>query len=262
MPRWRHRTPPRFSLALGAALLFFAGDGYSEDADRPAAARTATAEDVYALVERVRTKIVFIEARVGRDGRAGTGFFAAPGRVLTNEHVVRGADRLTVWANGVPYQARVLAQELDLDLALLALSEAALLIKPLALAPEPSSVPGERILIVSSHPAPKAPAVRQSLTPGLYRGPSWFEQPARRFTRALEISAHVKPGDSGSPVFRLRDGAVIGVLRARDNPEPAGVSSRAWAIPIDVAVPLLGSSTGADRRTTAGPDERFYLSRP
>src|SRR5437016_4815652 len=102
-PGWRSRR--RVCLALLAGML------------APAAPLRA-AERTAALVERVQTKVVLVEAQVGVGGRAGTGFFAAPGRVLTNEHVVRGADRLTVWANGVAYPARVEEADADLDLAL------------------------------------------------------------------------------------------------------------------------------------------------
>src|SRR2546425_2498579 len=108
--RWNARAvlaKPTFALAL-ALLAPAAGQGVAPTSrsaspvGRPALLTTAEHANpigTQALVERVQTKVVLIEARVGRGGRDGTGFFVAPGRVLTSEHVVRAADRLTVWSN-------------------------------------------------------------------------------------------------------------------------------------------------------------------
>src|SRR2546421_498906 len=76
----------------------------------------------------------------------------------------------------------------------------------------------EPVLIVGSHSAPVRDAARQSLISGRFRGTGWLQWPAGHYVRSLELDAGVEPGDSGSPVLRLRDGAVIGVVRARTTP--------------------------------------------
>jgi serine protease Do len=247
------------SRLLIGALLFLLVGRVGADTGSPAPSMRSGAS----LVERVRTKVVLIDVQVGRGGRAGTGFFAAPGQVLTSEHVIHNADRIIVWANDIPYRAEVLHEDSELDLALLKLPDSALLIKPLPLAETNTTSPGEPVLIVGTHPAPTTRYAHQSLISGEFRGPSWFEWPPRKFSRALELSATVEPGDSGSPVIRVRDGAVIGVVRARETPSDNGISSRAWAVPIDMAFDLMGRV--AERKHQAarpGPDEEYYLRQP
>jgi S1-C subfamily serine protease len=251
------RTPVRQLRKIRASLILLVAIALL-----PGARPSRGAPDFQALQERVQTKVVFIDVQIGRGGRGGTGFFASPGRVLTSNHVIRGADRITVWSNGTPYRARVVERDPEQDLALLALPDAALLIKPLSLAAAETTKPGEEILIVGSHPAPTAAVVRQSLIPGQFRGPTWFQWPAHRL-RTLEITAHVEPGDSGSPVLRLRDGAVIGVVRARETAEPDGTSGRVWAVPIDLAFPLLRHASGQTQQAIRpNPDEEYYLRQP
>jgi serine protease Do len=252
----------RSRLAFEVLLLLLAVRAGADTASLVPSARPG-APDVPALVERVRTKVVLIDVQVGRGGRAGTGFFAAPGQVLTSEHVIHDADRIIVWANGVPYRAQVLHHDRELDLALLGLPESALLIKPLPLALPDSTSAGEPVLIVGTHPTPTTRSIRQSLIPGEFRGPSQFEWPPRTFTRSLELSATVEPGDSGSPVIRVRDGAVIGVVRARETPTESGISLRAWAVPIDMAFSLLGRVDERKHQAARpSPDEEFYLRQP
>jgi len=258
----RSRGFRRFRLAFPLLLLLAVPAG-ADTASLAPPVRPAASTDVPSLVERVRTKVVLIDVQVGRGGRAGTGFFAAPGQVLTSEHVIHNADRIIVWANNVPYRAQVLRHESELDLALLGLPESALLIKPLPLALTDSTTPGEPVLIVGTHPAPTTRTVRQSLITGEFRGPSQFEWPPRIFTRSLELSATVEPGDSGSPVIRVRDGAVIGVVRARETPTENGLSLRAWAVPIDMAFGLLGRVEERKHQAARpGPDEEYYLRQP
>src|SRR5213595_3212103 len=87
-------------LVIGALLLLLVGRASADTGSLAPSVRPGASPDVSALVERVRTKVALIDVQVGRGGRAGTGFFVAPGQVLTSEHVIHGADRIIVWANG------------------------------------------------------------------------------------------------------------------------------------------------------------------
>jgi S1-C subfamily serine protease len=57
-------------------------------------------------------------------GVEGTGFVYAPGRVMTNAHVVAGVTRPEVEVNGSTQVARVVVYDPDLDIAVLALDDA------------------------------------------------------------------------------------------------------------------------------------------
>src|SRR5688572_7643265 len=50
-----------------------------------------------ALMAWARPKVVLVYLETGGPPRWGTGFVAARGRVITNEHVVRGARAVTIW---------------------------------------------------------------------------------------------------------------------------------------------------------------------
>jgi S1-C subfamily serine protease len=219
------------------------------------------------LVEEVRPKVVLVHVRVGATERAGTGFVAGPGLVLTSEHVVRGGRRTTVWINETAYAASVVRADAGRDLAVLTVSDVPLTIKPLPLADAGTTKEGEALVIIGCHPTlvgGRTPRVRQSIIParflrmaqygGLLAGPSG----------TVEMAASVERGDSGSPVIRLRDGAVIGVLRARNTPIQDGRSWTAWAVPIEAARDLLPAPPPAVARRPPGrapalPDD-YYLA--
>src|SRR5690348_12024640 len=75
--------------------------------------------DAEGLVAWARPKVVLVQVQGTGAPRWATGFVAERGRVITNEHVVRGARSVTVWTNGTPYRARVAAVDLPRDLAAL-----------------------------------------------------------------------------------------------------------------------------------------------
>ena len=74
----------------------------------------------------------------------------------------------------------------------------------------------------------------------------------------LRLQAAAIPGDSGSPVLRLRDGAVVGIIRGRTNPDANGRSDTAWAVPIEAAHTLL-ARVRDPAPMKASPTDRYYL---
>ncbi|HWI08705.1 MAG TPA: trypsin-like peptidase domain-containing protein [Solirubrobacteraceae bacterium] len=96
------------------------------------AARAAT--DVSELYERVSPGVVSIITQAGLGGGTGSGFVIDDdGHILTNQHVVAGAETVRVrFAEGAPVTARVTGADAGSDLALLKID------------------PGERTLTVSA----------------------------------------------------------------------------------------------------------------
>jgi S1-C subfamily serine protease len=202
------------------------------------------------VLEQARPKVLLVHVRMGNTDRAGTGFIVGPGQVLTSEHVVRGARRITLWINEAPYAASVVRADAQRDLALLAVRDASLSIKPLPLADAGSTRPGEPVLILGCHPLlqrGRVPRVRQSVIAGRFErlAPAGTTSEARGGgplagpSGAIELLASIERGDSGGPVIRVRDGAVIGIVRARNHAGADGRSRTAWAVPIEAARPLL-----------------------
>jgi S1-C subfamily serine protease len=210
------------------------------------------------LLDWARPKVVLVYVQPSGAPRWGTGFLAERDRVITNEHVVNGARSVTVWANGAPYPARVAAVDATHDLAVLTLPGASLALKPLALAPDSRGQAGDRVMILASRAQFSRGVGRVRVWPvdGAVWGYSYLRWPNGLSDYDLRLSAAAIPGDSGSPVLRLRDGAVVGIVRGRTNPDSAGRSNTAWAVPIEAAHALLARTR---EPLAATSPERYYL---
>jgi putative serine protease PepD len=138
---WRHpselfRAPPRiWSVALVAAVAgAVLGTGITfafvdEQDDRPAIevvqspvelpGAQAREDDIAEVAERVRPAIVQVRIRRGGQGAWASGFFFRDdGHVLTSEHLINGAEALTVVLDdGEELAARLIGADADTDVA-------------------------------------------------------------------------------------------------------------------------------------------------
>ena len=108
-----HRT---LLIALAAVLALVAPIA-------PAAA--APGDPIEAAATLVEPAVVRIDTRVDYQGvvGVGTGFVLDPnGQVLTNFHVVQGADRITGTVGGRPFAAQLVGYDRGRDIAVLPLS--------------------------------------------------------------------------------------------------------------------------------------------
>jgi S1-C subfamily serine protease len=220
---------------------------------------TAAGRDATELLDWARPKVVLVYVQSAGPPRWGTGFLAEPDRVITNEHVVRDAHSVTIWANGAPYAARVAVTDGARDLAVLVVPGTHLELKPLALAPDSRGRQGEPVLILASRAQFSRGSGRVRVWPvtGSAWGYTYLNWPNGLSDYDLRLLAAAIPGDSGSPVLRLRDGAVVGIVRGRTNPDATGRSDTAWAVPIEAAHALLARTREPLAATT--PPDRYYL---
>jgi len=235
-----------WSVLLGCALL-------------PAVA-LAGGDAAHEAADRARTKIVVLKTTRGTVKGSATGFLARPGLVVTAAHAVEAADGVVAWLNGVPYGAAVAARHAQHDLAVLRLRAPRLGLKPLALAPTSEGLREAEPLVILAGPSqgPRAmgdPAERLAIEAAFARRLRQ-KDPTGREDTVLSLRAGIRRGDSGSPVLRVSDGAVVGVISARELPDEAGVSRFAFAIPIERVHAWLDQV--ADREAEG---EDFYLRR-
>jgi S1-C subfamily serine protease len=101
-------------------------------------------------------------------------------------------------------------------------------------------------------------SVQVSPVTGSAWGYTWLSWPNGLSDFDLRLQAAAIPGDSGSPVVRLRDGAVVGILRGRTSPDTSGRSDTAWAVPIEAAHALLARVRDPSP-SEASPPEKYYL---
>jgi S1-C subfamily serine protease len=138
----------------------------------------------------------------------GSGFVLSPDRVMTNAHVVAGANSVTVEASGNPYDATVVSYDPTVDVAILAVPH--LPPGPLAFANNPVTSGTEAI--VMGYPGGggfvATPArIRELIElsgPDIYRNATVNRE-------VYTVRASVEQGNSGGPLIDL-DGQVLGVV--------------------------------------------------
>lgn len=230
-----------FSLMLAASSLLLS-------------AETPTARQV---VERSARGIVVVEAE-GKQGRAqGSGFHVGhDGAVVTNLHVVDGADRVSVSFHDGTRVEDVMVRAFDVrrDLAVLTVELPAGLELPVLVLGDPAEVePGASILVIGN---PRG--LQQTVTEGIvsaWREPqpedarSPDKAPDARLLppkcRMIQISAAISPGSSGGPVFNDL-GEVIAVATSGLQEGTAGLN---FAVPVDVVPELLARNDAIDPAT-------------
>lgn len=141
----------------------------------------------------------------------GSGFFYADGRVMTNAHVVAGADQVAVRRDGElrKYRAKVVLFDPRLDVAVLSVPDldgVALRFAPEAAVGDEAVVPG----FTGGKPmSPDAARVSEVI---VARGHDIYGE-GRVDREIYVVRASIAPGDSGAPLVGL-DGRVLGVMFA------------------------------------------------
>jgi S1-C subfamily serine protease len=214
-------------------------------------------------VDRARTKVVVLKTTRSTGRGAATGFLAGPRLVLTAGHAVAGTRSITTWMNGVSYEAEVLSNHPGYDLAALTLRAPDLLLKPVDLAQTSANLePGEALVILAGPAQPPAakgdPAERVAIRAS-FKQRIHLRGPDGKLVPMLDMNASVERGDSGSPIIRVKDGAVVGLLSSRQLPDQAGVSHNAYAVPAEVIHPWLAAALTQAPPNRKQADEEFYL---
>jgi len=163
------------------------------------------------------------------------------GVILTNLHVVLGAERVRVtFFDGSESEAFVSAMQPEDDLAVL---QARTIPDDLPAAPLRSTQglrPGDAVVAVG-FPFGIGPSVSAGVVSGLRRA---FTSPEgkRELQNLIQFDAAANPGNSGGPLITL-EGEVVGIVTAILNPNKArtfvGVG---FAVPIENAAAAAGSS--------------------
>jgi len=167
--------------------------------------------------------------RQGPRRGAGTGFIIEPdGYILTNHHVIEGADRITVrLADGRSLKAERVGSDPDTDIALIKVSSPRALPRA-ALGDSDSLRVGEWVLAIGN-----PLAYEHTVTVGVvsFIGRKLFDSSLDRY---IQTDAAINFGNSGGPLINAR-GEVIGIN--------AAISSRAsnigFAVPINQARMIL-----------------------
>jgi putative serine protease PepD len=252
------------SVGLVVAVLAVAGvfDGTTERVIRevPRDQPTSTVSQprpsgsVAEIYAQTSPGVAFIESRgAGGSGGTGSGFLLdAQGHVVTNDHVVEGADEYTVrlGEDGDALTAKLVGKDPSTDLAVLEVDPKQVPgeTKPLELAASGELRPGDTAIAIGS-PFGLSGTVTSGIVSALDReieSPNGFP-----ISGVLQTDAAINPGNSGGPLLDAQ-GRVIGVNSqiASSSRQSSGVG---FAVPVDTVrevVPQL---------IRGGEIERAYL---
>ena len=142
----------------------------------------------------------------------GSGFvYDAKGNILTNQHVVDGANSISVkfW-NGSVYKAHVVGADSFSDLAIVKVSAPPSILHPLTIGNSGELQVGDGVVAIGS-PFGLSQTMTSGIVSALHRGIR-SRNPNRRFTisDSIQTDAPINHGNSGGPLLNA-SGHVIGV---------------------------------------------------
>ncbi len=206
---------------------------------------SAAARAVETIAPSVVRVVGFGRSKNGKDEverGVGTGVVIVDkGVILTNLHVVQGADRIQLtFHDGLQTTATITGVQPENDLAVLQAHKVPDDLEAASLRSTNDLRPGDQVAVVG-FPFGIGPSASAGVISGLGRQ---FTSPEgkRELGNLIQFDAAANPGNSGGPLVTM-DGEVIGIVTAILNPTPArtfiGIG---FAVPIENAASAVGMS--------------------
>jgi len=158
---------------------------------------------------------------------AGSGvIISSDGYIVTNNHVIEGASKITVrLKNGVEHEAALIGRDSKTDLAVLKIQESGL--QSAVFGDSDKLVVGELVVAIGNPLGKLGGTVTDGIISALSRNISVEGQ----MMNLLQTSAAVNPGNSGGGLFN-RYGELIGIVNAKSS--GSDIEGLGFAIPINV----------------------------
>ncbi|MFE7508116.1 trypsin-like peptidase domain-containing protein [Promicromonospora sp. NPDC057488] len=282
-PRTRNRTwVPVVAAAAAAAVLASAGTaglltltggadngasladvGQSNNQTVPVKSSTVENPDWTAVTSAVQQSVVSIQVESQAGGAEGSGVVLdSQGRVLTNNHVVSGAQTVQVTlSDGSVYDAKIVGTDPTTDLAVVQLSDPPSDLKPAKFADSDNVVVGEPVMALGN-PLGLANTATTGIVSALDRPVTASAEDGtdQVVTNAIQIDAAVNPGNSGGPLFNA-SGEVIGITSsiATLSSGGGGTSSSSGSIGLGFAIPGNLASQIGDQLKENGTAQHAFL---
>jgi serine protease Do len=159
---------------------------------------------------------------------------SADGYIITNAHVVALAEKekeVNITLNsGSKYQAQIITEDEDKDLALLKIEDKTVQFPYFDLTYTSPNLLGETVIALGS-PAGYQNSVSQGILSAKNRT---FTVEEHNYTNLIQTDAAINPGNSGGPLVDL-NGGLVGINSAKMAGE--AIESIGFAIPHDIVVP-------------------------
>ncbi len=229
--------------------------------DRPAATSAADAQSIVApaggidqsssivaAAARVSPAVVQITSVAGIDPNdvsslpdtgVGSGvIFDANGWILTNRHVVSGSDKITVaLKDGRTFTGTIYGIDTLTDLAIVKVEGSGLPVAPMG---DSSALQvGQLAIAIGSPLGTYTNSVTSGIVSALGRS---ITIGTLSLTNLIQTDASINPGNSGGPLVDGK-GTVIGI----DTATASGAQGIGFAIPIDIAKPLLQQALAGEK---------------
>ncbi|WP_240917812.1 S1C family serine protease [Phycicoccus sp. HDW14] len=175
----------------------------------------------------------------GADGAAtGSGWvYDDAGHVVTNNHVVAGADPgediTVVLSDGRQVKGKVVGRDASYDLAVVKVSGASLAALPVGRSAD--VVVGDQVIAVGA-PLGLDSTVTSGIVSALDRPVTPGQQDDQSYINAIQTDAAINPGNSGGPLLDMR-GQVIGVNSAIARVPGSSISGQSGNIGVGFAIP-------------------------
>jgi len=202
-------------------------------------ATTVSAESVYAqdapAVVTISTEVL---GRFGQSGQGtGSGIVVdGKGDIVTNAHVVAGAQRITVsFSDGTTAAATLLGSDSSADLAVLRVDVSASHLHPISLGSSDSVQVGDQVYAIGA-PFGLSGTLTEGIVSGLHRSNS---SAGGTGGDLVQTDAAINPGNSGGALLDTQ-GRLIGITESIQSPVNGNVGV-GFAIPISEVVRLLPS---------------------
>ncbi len=210
---------------------------------QPVAALSGTGIDVAAVIKAVEPSTVSIVSRIVQQrGRfagyaegAGTGIVLdADGHILTNAHVVDGADAVKVTVNGKEQDASIVGVDAANDIAVVQLSDPTG-VTPATFASGDVAVGDPVVAIGNALALEGGPTVTQGIVSALGRS---IDTDTGHLGGLIQTDAAISSGNSGGPLANA-SGQVVGINTAvASSSQGTQASNIGFVIPIAAALDL------------------------
>ena len=223
--------------------------------------------DTAAIAAKVSPALVDINSTFGYQSAqgAGTGIvLTSNGEILTNNHVINGATKISVTdvGNGKTYTAKVVGYDDSHDIAVLQLQGASGL-QTAKLADSSTAAVGAGVVAIGnaggtggtpSYAGGSITALNQSITAS-----DDLDGANEQLTGLIEVNADIQPGDSGGSLVNTA-GSVLGI----DTAASQGFSfqssgSQGYAIPINEALTIVHQIESGHGTTTTHVGDTAFL---
>ena len=189
----------------------------------------------------VRVNQVGLDETDNTEKAVGTGVVIdEKGTILTNIHVVAGADRILVtFADGTKSDAKVIGVQPKDDLAVLKPDTIPDDLKPATMVSTGGLKQGDEVVAVG-FPFAIGPSVSSGVVSGLKR--EWMFDKDHKMKNLIQFDAAANPGNSGGPLVN-RNGEVVGIVTGILNPtKQSFFVGIGFAVPIENAAKAVGQS--------------------